>query len=358
MLFLQLLGDNNELFFESSPLVFLDLFIQLVFDYLPWLFPIACFVSTLFTFSFLTKNRELLALDASGVSTLFLARPVFMLAFVCSVLCWLSQDKKKIKDWFEDSQGSNLDDSKELVSSFRMRLESENRTWYFQSFDLTNGIAKEINLYSYDRAGNDLFRIKAESGKLSKKGWEFRNGKFFGFYSAKGVPVIDNKNNIFWDLTAKPYRNSLELEMNSPRFNKNFSELKMPHIHDDPKPFALLKTKPQDLSFGSLNEVIDRFPTPFSAKLYPYKLRRAQLFWNAPACILAILCAMALSIRREQTSVGFIIGLSFLWILAFYIVRAFCDAMGEKGILSEWIATGIPFIFIFLTSIKMLWDNR
>ena len=347
-----------SLFNAFSPVVFLNLFVHFVFDYLPWLFPIACFVSTLFTFSFLTKNRELLALDASGVSTLFLARPIFILALVCSILCWLSKDAEKIIDWFEDPLKSNLDRKKELVSSIRMRLESENRTWYFQSFDLGNRIAKEIHLYSYDKAGNDLFRIKAKSGNLSKKGWELKDGKFLGFYSDKGMPAIDDKNHIFWDLTAKPYLNSLELEKKSPRFNKKFSYLHMSNIHDNPRPFALLKTKPEDLSFGSLNELIDRFPSPFSAKLYPYKLRRAQLFWNAPACILAVMCAMALSIRREQTTVGFIVGLSFLWILAFYVVRAFCDAIGEKGILSEWIATGIPFIFLLITSIKMLWDNR
>ena len=358
MLFLQLLGDKNELLMGNSPLLFLNLLVRFVLDYLSWLFPVACFVATLFTFSFLAKNCELLALDALGVSTSLLARPIIVLAFICSVLCWVFQDTERIVSWFKDSPESTLDCEEKLVSSFKMKLENENRTWYFQSFDLRKGTAKEIYLYNYDEVGNDLFRVKAESGILSRKGWELKNGKFLGFSSSKGIPTIDNENRIFWDVSSSYVSNSSDQETNSPKYNKDFSELYMPNIHDDPRPFALLQTKPRDLSFESLAELIESFPTPTSAKLFPYKLRRAQLFWNAPACMFAVMCAMALSIRREKTTVGFIVGLSLLWILAFYIVRAFCDAMGEKGILSEWVATGSPFIFVLLTSIKILWGNR
>jgi len=46
------------------------------------------------------------------------------------------------------------------------------------------------------------------------------------------------------------------------------------------------------------------------------------------------------------------------YILVFYIIRSLCDALGEKGILSDWVATGIPFVLVFVISVKMIWKNR
>ena len=104
--------------------------------------------------------------------------------------------------------------------------------------------------------------------------------------------------------------------------------------------------------------LISDFPSENSPQVQPYRLRRAQLFWNAPACLLAALCALAISINRQQSSIGIIVGVSIIWISGFYMLRTFCDALGEKGILKEWQASGIPFAVILLFSIVQLWRKR
>ena len=239
-----------------------------------------------------------------------------------------------------------------------MPLPAVNRTWYFQSFDMGKCLAHGIHLYSYDENGNDLFRIRAESGFLTKSGWQFQNGSFLGFSSEKGIPVISTENQISWQKILNPVIGDSTFALPSPRYNKRFSFLKLPEVYDDPKNFALLKAKPDSLSFSQLDELIQNFPREDSQKLHPYRLRRAQLFWNAPSCLFAVLCALALTLKREPSSTGFIVGLSLLWILGFYILRTFFDSLGERGIISAWSAAGIPYLSVLGISFLVIWKNR
>jgi lipopolysaccharide export LptBFGC system permease protein LptF len=57
-------------------------------------------------------------------------------------------------------------------------------------------------------------------------------------------------------------------------------------------------------------------------------------------------------------SIGSVIGSSLIWILIFYVIKTFCDTLGEAGIISAWIVTLIPLCVILLASISMLWKNR
>jgi lipopolysaccharide export LptBFGC system permease protein LptF len=357
LLFLQLLSEESKLFASDSFPHFIILFSRFGLSYLSWLLPIGCFVATLFTFSFLAKNRELLALDTSGCSTFFIIRPIIGLAIGCCFFSWLCQDTEKLNRLLERSLDQQKLEKNTQVSSFKMRLKSVNRTWHFQSFNIETEFAEKIHLYSYDDQGNELFRIRAESGNRSDKGWQLLNGNFLGFSSPLGIPIIKD-DQISWDATSERFDMTFASGIKTPKYNKQFLKLNLSHIHDDPEPFALLRTKPQNLSFERLTELIECFPHPNSPKLHPYRLRRAQLLWNVPGCFLAVMCAFALTLRKEHTSIGFIIGLSLLWILVFYIIKSFCDALGEKGILSDWVATGIPFMIVFAISIKLLCGNR
>jgi lipopolysaccharide export LptBFGC system permease protein LptF len=358
LLFLQFLNDKSGVFLHDSFVGFFLLFGETAINYLTWLFPISCFVATLFTFSFLSKNRELLALDASGISFFLIARPIIGLALICSAFSWISKDSDTLIFEMKKLLGSgDMQESREF-SSFQMSLPAVNRTWYLQSFDMGKSLAHGIHLYSYDKGGNDLFRIRAESGFLSKSGWQFQNGIFLGFSSGSGIPVISTENQISWQKTPNPFIADPSLALPSPKYNKRFAFLELPEVYDDPKNFALLKAKPDSLSFSQLDEVIQNFPREDSQKLHPYRLRRAQIFWNAPGCLFAVICALALTLKREPSSTGFIIGLSLMWILGFYILRSFFSSLGERGILSAWSATGIPYLSILGISFLVLWKNR
>jgi lipopolysaccharide export LptBFGC system permease protein LptF len=254
---------------------------------------------------------------------------------MCCALSWLCKDGEVIGEFFDNSVGWSPPNNGKETKSFHMKIESEKRTWYFNSYDIYSNEGQGIYLYSYDEQGNDLFRIKAKTGFLTERGWELENGYFLGFLTSKGIPIL-LKDHIAWDSYV----------------------LYLPEIKDDPQPFALLRTEPGSLNFEELSSLIREFPSEDSNKIHPYKLRRAQLFWNAPACLLAAFCALAISINRQQSSTGIIVGVSIIWISLFYILRTFCDALGQEGILKEWQASGIPFVLILLISIAVLCRKR
>jgi len=119
-----------------------------------------------------------------------------------------------------------------------------------------------------------------------------------------------------------------------------------------------MRSQPKEMSMSDLNVVLEQFPDNVFRDAQPYRLRRAQLFWNSPACLLATFFALAVSLNRKKNSVGLTIGLSIIWISFFYIIKTVSELFGEKGILNEWYAVGIPFLLFFLISIFTLWKNR
>jgi len=296
-------------------------------------------------------------MDASGISIFYICRPILILSLMCCALSWLCKDGEVIGEFFDNSVGWSPPNNGKETKSFHMKIDSEKRTWYFNNYDIYSNEGQGIYLYSYDEQGNDLFRIKAKTGFLTESGWELQNGYFLGFLTSKGIPIL-LKDHIAWDSYSTPAQNSLDSDTFRPKFKKEFSVLYLPEIKDDPRPFALLRNVPSSLNFEELSSLIREFPSEESNKIHPYKLRRAQLFWNAPACLLAAFCALAISINRQQSSTGIIVGVSIIWISVFYILRTFCDALGEEGILKEWQASGIPFVVILLVSIAVLCRKR
>lgn len=358
LLFIQFLNEDNIFLGNGPSLPVIKLFLFKAVTFLPWLFPIICFVSTILTFSFLAKNRELLALVSNGFSTLSISLPILGLALVCSVFAWFFQDTERIVDWFDANFDKHAVSDDKKNSSFKMVLDKVNRTWFFDKYESDTGFAHNIHLYCYDDYGNDLYRISSQSGQKTKNGWKFNNGTFLGFGSSKGIPVIKKNNQLSWAPYLVRSDKKPSMNTNIPRYQKEFNEIELPHVKDDPEPFALLRVRPKDLNYKDLAKIVNSYPEPNSPKLLPYRLRSAQLFWNAPACFFAVMCALAIAIRREQYSIGVTIGLSLIWIIVFYIIRTFCEAFGKLGIFSDWISTGIPFITIFLISMGILWRNR
>ena len=100
-----------------------------VLGYLPWLLPISCFVATVACFSFLSKNRELLALLASGCSPASLSKTLFFIGLFFSILCWASVNFEQ-KSTFQNKNSNGERD----LSSFSMQI-AKSRIWYFKELD-------------------------------------------------------------------------------------------------------------------------------------------------------------------------------------------------------------------------------
>lgn len=327
-------------------------FFAWILGYAPWVLPVSCFVATVTSLSFLSKNRELLALRASGFSPMRLSKSFLVLGVILSWGCWVAVNSKDPPVGLDEGG----EDALPLVS-FRMKIGKE-RIWYFAEFHEASWSGSAVHVYSYDENGSDSYRIRAVSASWTGNSWVFENGRFLGFPSSKGLPVPrENGNGLNWEENPV-WSESINKGRASPRINKRFSELRLSLPSDDPRTYVALRKKPENLAYGELTTVIQNYPHQSSAKLYPYRLRRAQLVGSAPSCLLAVLCGLAIGLRKKSSSVGSLAGVALLGAFLFYLLKTFCDALGEKGIVSEWAAVGIPYFFVLAGSFLLLLRNR
>jgi lipopolysaccharide export LptBFGC system permease protein LptF len=352
ILFLQAFSDNFEFFSKFLDPSGRKEALAWVLGYMPWVLPISCFIATVSVLGIFSKNHELLAMRASGVSTFAVSKPLLLLGLLVSFASWFARDSQiqLVSGITQSGKGSTL-------VSFGMKI-GQSRIWYFKEFDEAKGQGRGVQLYSYDQNGSDSYRIRAKSATWTENGWSFKEGRFLGFPSAKGIPV-PRSNGVGMDWEANPvgFENGNQVRA-SPRIKKSFSALFLPLKKDDPFPHAALRKKPNSLTYGELATLLSEYPRQNSARLYPYKLRRAQLLWSGPSCLVAVLCGLALGLQRKTTSAGRIAGVSLLGMLIFYLVKTFCDALGEKGIVSEWLATGLPYALIIILAICHIRQKR
>ena len=350
ILFLQAFSDNFEFFSKFIDPSGRKEALAWVLGYMPWVLPISCFIATVSVLGIFSKNHELLAMRASGVSTFAVSKPLLLLGLLVSFASWFARDSQ-----IQLVSGKSGKESP--LVSFGMKI-GQSRIWYFKEFDEAKGQGRGVQVYSYDQNGSDSYRIRAKSATWTENGWSFKEGRFLGFPSAKGIPVPrSNGVGMDWEENPVGFENVNQVRA-SPRINKSFSALFLPLKKDDPFPHAALRQKPNTLNYGELVTLLGEYPDENSARLYPYKLRRAQLLWSGPSCLVAVLCGLALGLRRKTTSAGRIAGVSLLGMLLFYLVKTFCDALGEKGIVSEWLATGIPYALITIIAICHIRQNR
>ena len=314
----------------------LDHFTGWLLPQIPWFLPISSFFGTLFCLLFLRQRREWLAMQASGVPAYMVLFVYLTLGLIPTCLVWLASNADEVS-------GVDVSEFSRHVS-FQMKVD-RTRAWYFESFDANGLTGKNLQLYSYDRKGNDSFRIRAEQAMFNGKlGWAFKNGRFLGFPSHKGLPVPNQDNDgLQWRSLDENEANFLKDEFTGPLINKPFDTLTIKELQDDPLPHLMLKNGPKALSLRELDYLLEVFKGVNSNILAPYELRRAQMLLNSPSCMVAIFFAFCIGVGRGKVSIGQMIGLTLLGLVTFYVLRTTFDALGEEAVVKPTIAAFLPY---------------
>ncbi|MFP6894054.1 MAG: LptF/LptG family permease, partial [Opitutales bacterium] len=138
----------------------------LIPGYLPWLLPIALFVSTLFVVATLRRNNEIAVLRACGVNVLRLSRSLLVASLLLSALSfglnakWSPLAMEKARGLLEVLRGKS--DHRNFISNFEMSPPNTSRRWFFRKFFSVPSSGEGVHLYSRTSGGRDSFRIRAE----------------------------------------------------------------------------------------------------------------------------------------------------------------------------------------------------
>lgn len=191
--FFELLGDilrNNTMGLVPRYLLFLTP--QLIYASTP----VSVLVAVLVTFGILTKNNEVTALKACGVSLYRLAIPV-LLASVALSLSLFAFDHYVIPDANRTQDALRAQIRGKPVQTYlrpdrKWIFGDGSRIYYYKYFEPTEGVMSEVNVYELDPKTFRLTRhISAERARWEpglgawsfQNGWsrQFRNGQETGF---------------------------------------------------------------------------------------------------------------------------------------------------------------------------------
>lgn len=349
-IFLFVLVEEPDQIFLGEQQYILD-FIRWAFEYLPWLLPLCCLLSSLFTLAFIQKRGEWAAIQSNGISALQSLGGVVLAGLLLSCIC----------GWLAGYEFPNVkNQSSYKAKALKMRI-GKDRVWYFREFNSSSMKGSKVQLFCYGNKGEDLMRIRAEVASWSSEsGWSFVNGRLLGFHSPFGLPVLSkNGHTLSWEKMDIKETGSIIPPSKSPGFNKSFDFLYTSEINDDPRPHLYLLEKPSSLSLSDLNRVLQDFPDSKDPQLAPYRLRKAHLWLTGPACMIGLFVGLALGRSQFSSSPGKIAGIALIGSIAFYSARTLFDSLGEQMFLLPELAAAMPYgLTLLFLVITWLWNRR
>jgi hypothetical protein len=315
-------------------------------SYLPWLLPICCLGASLFTLSFAKKRGEWTGLLANGISP--------WQSF--SLIILLGIGVGGASDWMMNHLGGRSIEISGLSQTSLKMQSGTDRLWYFRSFDPATGTGHDLQLFAYGKGGEDLFRIRAERAVWDPQhGWSFHKGRFLGFYSSTGLPVIDESGStIIWESLPNHVNGEDIYQTKSPGINRSFERIEGLGLMDDPLPYLWLQKRPKDMSSLEIDLLLEQFPNPQTSEINPYRLRKAQLWWNGPACMVALLVGLGLGCCRGFSTPAQLAGVALLGALGFYLVRTLSDSLGEQQILSPFVSASLPYFLVMMATVLLI----
>jgi len=305
---------------------------------IPWLLPISSLGASLFSLSFIRKRGEWTAILANGISPI----KSFSLVAILGIMIAL------LGDWLMTQRTGNALHATSLPTrSLKMQVGLE-RLWYFRSFDPVLNEGKELQLFCYGQKGENILRVYADRAVWSpSSGWTFHDGRLLGFYSDRGLPNLNPAGvGIYWEKSDASKHAAQVIYSTSPGINRGFEKLTNFEFSDDPQPYVWLQKRPKEMSANEIDCLLEGFANSESERLIPYLIRKAQLWWNGPACVVALVIGLSLAGTKSSSSPAKLAGLALIGSLAFFLLHRMSYALGIEGIISPFWSASLPFFLI------------
>lgn len=303
-------------------------------------FPVGLLLGSLFTFDKLSKDSELTIFRAVGMSFSRILRPLLVLSFIVTYLCFLTYDK-----WIPYScqKLQDIKGSKMLTQYIYTQKDENNhpQTAVIVSKFLNGNMSDVIVMDFSQQVFDDLHGLEnimvAEHGKMGKTKdgvacWELSDITSYkideeGIF--KSVDKVASAN----ILEGKASENAYTIMINSTKRDRDINNK---DLHNYIK---LLKQERLDEDYRlMLNKYLQRFFHPFVCVL------------------LAIMgCLLGFSKPREQRLIGFTIAIGCIFV--YYITLPFFDLLAEKGVLHPFITASFPPL-AFLAAIIAFYKSR
>jgi LPS export ABC transporter permease LptF/LPS export ABC transporter permease LptG len=316
--------ENNVAFYYILKYIYYDMpyTISLVL-------PVSVLTSVLLTFSLMSKNNEITAVQISGISLYRLALPAILLGVIFSILCFYIQENitpnsnKLAQETLNIIYKRNVKTDVELIKNYVVG--KNNQFYSYNFFDKKNSKFIKFNIIYINEKFNITRRISTQYAKwIDKKSLILKNGFERTF-----------KDNI--PLDFKKFKSKkITIEQGKGLFTKKVAFSQFMNIKKLKKYINYLKENKSDTG-------------RYKAKLfYKYSFPFSSLIM----VLIAIPFSFLMGKKGALHGIGIAVGLSMI----FWSAIGIFSALGSTGSLSPFISAFAP-IFIFLAFSTYLFVN-
>ena len=281
-----------------------------------YIFPMATLLGALLAFGRLSKDSEIVAFRASGISIYRLIIPVLVFGFLISIVTLgfyeivVPESNKTVK---------NL-----MVQTIANKIPNVQKNIFYPETE--KGMLKRI-FYAEQTTGDEMSGVVV---------FEFSEGKLSQIVNAKSAEWKNDKNQwLFKNGTVYLLSGTGEYK-HLIKFNEQYISIKF-----TPADFSLGDKSPDDMNIGELRTYV-ALKEKMGLNVTDYKIQLNMKMAIPFACLVfALLGApLGLSPKRASSSVG--LGFSIIVIFVYYILMFFSMALGELEWISPWLAAWMP----------------
>lgn len=292
-----------------------------------YIVPISLMLSELYTLSHMTKNNEITAMRACGISLYRIIAPFILISLFASITVAIVHET--VGPWaawnseqFVSSQTHKGKQDVHVAENFPYKNEAANRIWFISTFHKKQFNMKTVRVTQQREDQSDEFQILADKAEWLDGRWWFTDVSIQA-YDPQGNP------------------------MGPPRFEKR---REMIELTEQPKDFLNEIKDPAYLSSLELHHYIQTHKTFSERDLVKYRVdmqHRLSLPWT---CLIVSLLGIPFGHQtgRKGALMGIVLCLS-LFFGYYFIVNVFL-ALGKKQAVSPLIAAWTPnFSFLVLS---------
>ncbi len=290
---------------------------------------IACLIATLFTYSHLNRNNEVIVLRTSGLNFWKIAKPAICFGFiVTAIVFWLNErfvpqaesSSNKIRN---ENIILEIDSQKKKKAKIRNLTfyGLKNRLYFIDSFDPNTYELEGVTIVGYDGEQNVREKIVTLKGEWTGIAWMFKQCQISNFEGD---------------------------DLRNPNKVKIYEE-KLMDIKETPEDFLRQKLNVSAMNMRQLQEYINKFSNSGAVKalnnLRVDLYQKMALPLGSIAIILVGLPFALMMGRRKAvtfTSLGIAIMIGF----SYYVLNAVGLALGKGGLFPPLLAAWLsPLIF-------------
>jgi LPS export ABC transporter permease LptG len=300
--------------------------------------PVSFFFATLYVLTNFSASRELVAMQAAGISLSRISVPFFVVGAVIALIQYflyidLAPNARKSSDAIRDII-EGRDSSEDQYASVVYHNPESNTTWFLERVDLKNNSFSQGEILISDATGRDQVKYFAAAGTY---------------------------NNGIWNLARVRRVDFIPGEAASPAIDIDY--LDAPFLKESPAELVAAMRTPQELPWLELHQFVNSRNPHAAVRMAPF--RTEYYFRMMQPLVSTILCAFAfaLGISHARQARRAALFWCLLTLFGVIIVMKLAVAFGNGNLIPSWFAAsfgiilfGLVGLYLFAWKVGWLWD--